>query len=73
MSNRYTDEELAGILLDGNGLPPTDNALEVIKAVIDGIDETDEWHSETDRPGLPSVQDYAQGVINCLRERKWAI
>lgn len=69
MSNRYTDDELAGLLLSENGLPPTDNGLEVIKAVIEVLDETDAWHCENEQSGSgPTVKQYAQAVVNYLEE-----
>lgn len=69
MSNRYSDDELAGLLLSENGLPPTDNALEVIKAVVQVIDETDAWHGESNLSGSgPTVKQYAQAVVNYLEE-----
>lgn len=67
MSNRYSDEDLAGLLLDENGLPPTDNALDILRTVMDAFGSVDEQHQG--RPATPSTTDYAKGVVGALTRR----
>lgn len=60
---------LGEALKDENGLLPTGGAIDVLAGVIAALNATDERWAEKSRPGIPSVTDYAAGVIDRLRRR----
>lgn len=62
---------VAEALLDENGLPPTQAALDVIMAVVRATERTDEVHglamAERSRGGSPRLNRYAIDAERALR------
>lgn len=61
-ADKPTSERLREVLRDQNGLPPTWEAMAVIKTVLDAIDTTDQRMTEQLK-----AADYAARVIDALK------
>jgi len=59
-------EELARVLADENGLPPTGAALDVLGTVITALQDRDLIWAEHSKPGTPSTRVYAGDVVGEL-------
>lgn len=67
---RLNDDGTAIDLLDENGLKPTTGARAIIASVLMALDDTDEKWSGRNKPGVPSVTDYAETVAEMMK-RRW--
>jgi hypothetical protein len=62
-------EKIADALRDANGMSLTTASLDVLVAVLQSINRTDEKWSERGFPGAPSTTDYAAAVAAFLELR----
>lgn len=63
-------EALRQVLRDENGLPPTLAATDVIMAVVESINYTDERHSPNHADLAPTFKRYALDAEQLLRIRR---